>query len=460
MGKASWVGILLALGACGDDGFEDAIEGPRNVLFVITDTLRADKLGCYGNDRRLTPYLDDFAAQGLRFANASSHAPWTMPSIATMLTGLHPKEHGAGGRILDNGKGDFRGLAEGVTTLPSVFRDAGYRTHCIGNVAWLSDGFQVTRGFETRDVDAPASNIEVRTATETTDLALQWIDANKEGPFFLLVHYFDPHAVYDPPRAFRERFALGPDQRNDVFKFPRRAEMMAIRRGEIFPPKQILERAEALHDGEIAYMDSELGRLFAELTRRGLDGSTVVALTGDHGEEFLEHGGFEHGHQLYQEITHVPLLLRAPGLEPGVDDRVVGHVDLAVTLCQLADRAPAEQFLQSGRSLIDRSTGSRPILAHGNMWAAPLTSLRDGNEKLIKHGDGRYELYDLSTDATELVNLAAARPDRVEELAGRLEALERYMNSLARGEKVQLSAADQISLEAMGYSNGLEDEDE
>lgn len=448
------IGWVLLLGACGGD--DDP--APRdNVVLVITDTVRADKLGCYGNPRGLTPNLDRFAAEGVRFENASSHAPWTLPSIATMLTGLHPTEHGAGGRL-----GDFRPLDGSVTTLPAVFSEAGYATHCIANVGFLQrgeDGFGVTRDFDGLDLYAPASNVEVRDAGRTTDVALEWLDEHGDEPFFLLVHYFDPHAIYAPPQPYRERFALPRDKRDDTFEFPTRVQMMAIRDGRIRPTEPLLRRAEALHDGEIAYMDEQVGRLLDGLAQRGLDGRTAVVITGDHGEEFLDHGGFEHGHQLYQELTHVPLMLRWPGVEPGVEERVVGHVDLAVTLCQFADLAPAEQFTHFGRSLLNEEAGSRPILAHGNMWNDPLTAWRVGDEKLIRRSDGEHELYDLATDAAEQQDLADERPARVAELSALLDETLRSMRSLARGEEFELSEGMREHLKDLGYLGGGDEEE-
>jgi len=447
---------LLALLAAGCGG--GTHESPRNVVLVITDTVRADKLGCYGNERGLTPCLDAFARSGVRFDQASSHAPWTLPSISTMLTGLHPAEHGAGGRLVD-GQSRFTPLASTVTTLPAVFKGAGYDTHCIANVMFLHEQFAVTRDFDATDVDVPPDNIHMRDARRTTQAALRWVDAHGERPFFLLVHYFDPHAVYNPPGEFRERFALEADRRDTSWMFPTRPQMMALRDGKVpLPPVPLMRRAEALHEAEIAYMDDQIGSLLIGLSQRGLDDTTAVAITADHGEEFLEHGGFEHGHQLYQELTHVPLLLRAPDLAPAVVDRVVGHVDLAVTLCQLGGIAPDEQFLLAGRSLLDPTAGSRPILAHGNMWAEPLTSYRVGDEKLIRRGDGVHELYDLAADPGEQTDLAPTRAERVQELSTLLDAVQEVLHRGASGESVDVSPAVRELLKAHGYIGGDEEE--
>jgi arylsulfatase A-like enzyme len=440
---------LLLLSACG--GSSPA--GP-NVLFIVTDTLRVDRLGCYGSEAGLTPYLDQLAAQGLCFTDASSHAPWTLPSIASMLTSLHPAEHGAGGRL-----GGFKMLDPDVITLPAVFRRRGWRTHAIANVAFLSGSFGVTRDFESTDLVAPTSNLEMRTAATTTQAALDWLDQRGPRPFFLFVHYFDPHAVYAPPSPFRKRFAPGEE---DSFVFGTRKQMMDLRAGRLNVPASVIRRAERLYDGEVAYMDAQIGRLLDGLAARGLEENTVVLMTADHGEEFLDHGGYEHGHTLYRELIHVPLILRYPGhVKPGVCAATVAHVDLAPTLCELADIAPPEQFL--GRSLLasaaeasqaDPRSTPRCILAHGNMWGEPLTSWRQGDFQLIVGAGGRVELYDLGSDPLQRRDLAQEMPSKVIELRQGLERVQVALDALHRGQTLDLAPEELESLKEFGYVGG------
>ena len=438
------VGSLL-LSACGGGA-----PAAPNVLFIVTDTLRADRLGCYGSEAGLTPYLDQLAAEGLRFSDASSHAPWTLPSIASMLTSLHPAEHGAGGSL-----GGFKLMDPGVTTLPAVFKGRGWRTHAIANVAFLGEAFGTTRDFESTDIVAPTSNLEMRMASATTQAALDWLDKRDERPFFLFVHYFDPHAVYAPPSPFRERFASGVDE---SFVFGTRKQMVDLRAGRLNVPAGVIRRAERLYNGEVAYMDAQIGRLLDGLDARGLDESTVVLMTADHGEEFLDHGGYEHGHTLYRELTHVPLILRYPGrVSPGVDTTSVAHVDVAPTLCELADIAPPEQFL--GRSLLAGASGApdaepRPILAHGNMWGEPLTSWREGRYELIVGAGGRQELYDLESDPLQKRNLAQEMPDRVTELRRGLDRVQLALEALHRGQALDLAPEVLESLKEFGYVGG------
>lgn len=440
------LGALL-LTACGGE------DQRPSVVMVVGDTLRADKLSCMGGPEGLTPYLDRIAAQGVRFDQARSHAPWTLPSTASMLTSLHPEEHGAGGRL-----GRFTKLDAEVQTVVRTFRDQGYRTHAIVNVLFLDpERFGVTRDFETVDQQVFETNVDVRAADATTRAALDWIEANgDDGPFFLLVHYFDPHCVYAPPRAFRERWAE-PGDREGEWTFGTRPQMVAIREGELSPAAATIRRAEALYNGEVSYLDAQIGRLDDGLAARGERDDLVLVVTADHGEEFLEHGGFEHGHTLYDELVRVPMVIRAPGqLAPAVVETPVRHIDLAPTLCELCDLPLPEQFL--GRSLVSLAGGEagapRPTLAHGNMWARPQTSWTSGGWKLIVRDGVAPELYEVATDPAEQRDLAGSRPEELARLQAELEAVERGMGALKRGEEASLDPRTREVLNGLGYGGG------
>ena len=441
--------ICLLFAACGSDS------NPPNVVVVVIDTLRADRLGSMGNGRGLTPGIDAFAEQAVLFERAFNHAPWTLPACASILTGQHPLEHGAGGQL-----GQFRTLDPSVSTLPGVFAAAGFATHAIVNVAFLGETFGVTRDFETVDAKFYNSNVEIRPAGPTTDAALAWLDKQGDESFFLFVHYFDPHAVYDPPQPFRRRFAATADREDESFVYGTRDQMVALRRGELELVPQQIKRAEKLYDAEVAYTDSQVERLLDGLAARGLDGNTMVVITGDHGEEFLDHGGFEHGHTVYDELSHIPLMIRAPGGSKGRVQATVRHVDLAPTLtefCGLPGLPGA-----AGRSVLDLMRGERDrprrVLAHGNMWGAPLTSLRDERWKLIVDAGGDVELYDWVADPGETRNLAAQQPAEVKRMAELLQALSKDMDALDRGGQADMSATVLDGLEGLGYIGGEVDE--
>ena len=193
---------------------------------IAIDTLRADKLGCYGSTLGATPCIDELAASGVLFEHAYSHAPWTLPSFASMFTSLYPQQHGAGGQLPD-----FRGLSSEVHTVAERFRDAGFATAAVVNVDFLDQAFGMTRGFEHVDFKAYPNNVQVRPAKRTTTAALQWLRNRPDEPFFLLVHYFDPHLVYAPPKKYRLRFASPADRESTAWVFGRRQQIVAYRQG-------------------------------------------------------------------------------------------------------------------------------------------------------------------------------------------------------------------------------------
>jgi len=442
-------GLLLA-GACRRS--EPSPTSGGSVLLVVIDTLRADKLGCYGDDVGRTPRIDALAARSLLFENASSHAPWTLPATASLLTSRYPRQHGAGGRVPD-----FTALAPGVETVAERFGAAGAHTALVANVTFLDEPFGLTRGFQHVDVRAWEDNRHLRHAAATTDAALEWLAQEDGAPFFLMVHYFDCHATYDPPQPFRRRFAA-PEDRETDFAFGTREQMVGLRTGAFRPGASLVRRAEALYDGEVAYTDQEVGRLLDGLDALGLGGTTLVALTADHGEEFRDHGGLEHGHTLYAELLHVPLLLRVPGVPAARIVAGVGQVDVAPTLCAWAGVAPGAGFV--GTDLLPLASASAPrdrdVLAHGNFWGAPLTSLRAGEHKLILTPGAAPRLFRWKTDPREQRDLAGRAPEVVADLQRELERLEQRLEAGEPPVPVELSAEALRGLEALGYVGGEE----
>lgn len=432
----------LAAGIASCSGSTD-VERP-NVLLIISDTTRADRIGCFGNERGLTPAIDALAADGVRFAAAYSHAPWTLPSTASLLTSLHPTEHGAGGQVPE-----FTGLDADAESVVEVFQEAGWRTGAVVNVDFLAASFGLARGFDWVDEKWFPSNSNVRRATPTTDAALGWLRESGDEPFFLLVHYFDPHAVYDPPGDYRKRFASAQDRDNEEFVFGTRRDMMALRQGQLELDPEVIARAADLYDGEVAYTDAQIGRLLDHLKTSGLDERTVVVFTADHGEEFLDHGGFEHGHSMFDELLRVPLIVRWPGGPRGrVVDEVVRHIDLAPTLCGLAGLPVPEQF--AGASLLD-VRADRPVLAHGNFWGEPRTAFVSGGYKFIVDAQQRGALFELSGDPREKKNLVLERPEVVERMRRELETMEAHLQAAAAGEPIEMTPEVEEMMRSIGY---------
>lgn len=430
-----------------------------NVVLLLLDTVRSDRLGCYGGDKGLTPEIDGLAAEAVLFENAFSQSPWTLPSVATIFTGRYPIQHGAGGHL-----GAFRMLGEDAVTLAEIFQKAGAVTGAVTNVMFLTERFGMAQGFETVDSTEPQNNNLLRRAGPTTRAALSWLEARGERPFFLFVHYFDPHLTYDPPQPYRRRFADPRDAESGDILFGTVSDIVQFRRGALNLGRDKIKRLELLHDGEVAYLDSQVGELLEGMSSMGLDGNTVVVVTSDHGEEFGEHGGFEHGHTLYDELLRVPLIIRMPAASAaaGLSGKtglpvptVVRLIDIAPTLCELAGLGTESAF--TGRSLVQLMAGGggpdRPVLSEGNMWGPSGVAWRSGGFKLIRPSPSiPYRLFDLAADPGELEDVSAARSQLRSRMAGDLELILRNIRSRGDGGRPpRLTREDMDRLRSLGY---------
>jgi arylsulfatase A-like enzyme len=424
-----------------------------NLLLVVVDTLRADALGAYGNERAKTPRLDRLAGEGIRFAELHAPSPWTLPSVASLLTGLQPATHGAGERF-----GDYapQGLADGFETLAERLAAQGFATGAVYQNIYLNpefgihQGFDVYASFEDPEDAARAARERSGDARVLVDRALARLEAWRDRPFFLYLHLFDPHNPYIPPADLCAAVAT------PLAADTTRRGCVADRRPEKPMPGED-ERAwmRALYAAEVAYTDRELGRLLDGLERLQLADDTVVALVSDHGEEFWEraveeaHRGYEvnadHGHTLYEELLRVPGLLRIPGQEPMTVAEPVEMVDLLPTLLAALGVGPPTDV--QGRDLLPRLAGQRapqlqPLLAGSILHGPPRWSLRRGPWKLVlpDRGDAAAELYHLGDDPGELRDLAAARPAEVAALRALL-ARERGADQALRARLLEDPAA-------------------
>jgi arylsulfatase A-like enzyme len=405
-----------------------------NVLLISIDTLRADRLGCYGYPRPTSPAIDAMAAEGARFANALAQSNWTLPSHYSMLTSLYPGAHGvnpdrwqlAGVRgshetFRIRGSGRERTLAERL-------RDAGLFTAAITESGWVDAKFGFDQGFASY-----VAHADDRLADATQRMTLDWLRAHQTLPFFLFVHTYQTHQPYHQPPPYDTLFV---DPAHLGYALPGvRLSMQALDRFKdgTFPPTAGDRDAfSGLYDGEVRYVDAFVEALLAELENTGLDRRTVVLLTSDHGEEIFEHGNFDHGKTLYDEVMRVPLILWGPGRIPAgkVVDAPVASLDVLPTLVELAGGTLSGQGADGdvqGRSLIpfltDGSPEHRVLFAEG--WAdesVPLTSVWDGALKAVFHGAEleTAELYDLRRDPGETVDLSSDRPDDVDRLRRRV----------------------------------------
>jgi arylsulfatase A-like enzyme len=392
-----------------------------DVVLITLDTTRADHLGSYGYAAASTPNLDRLAREGIRFADAVSPAPLTLPSHATILTGLDPQNHG----VRQNGQ--FR-LDPSRVTLAEVLKEKGYETAAFVSGFVLDSRYGLSQGFDLYDDETeplpgqPFGGLGERSAEAVTDRALSWLGSRDQTrPFFLWVHYYDPHAEYKPPGDFASRF-------------------------------------ENPYDGEIAYMDSQLGRLLTELQREATELLVIVA--GDHGESFGEHSEYAHSRLIYETTQHVPLFLWSPSVaKPSVvDDIVVGLVDIFPTVLDLLGIRNAENLdgitLRRAGENRERAIYLETMAPYLDNGWAPLHGLRRHTDKYILAP--RPEYYDLASDPGERKNLYATTKAASAALA---EELRTRLKDTPSAEAIAKDAAAPDPetlrrLQALGYLSG------
>ncbi len=297
----------------------------RSVILISIDTMRADHLRCYGYDRKTSPTMDSLALAGTRWTSCQAQSPWTLPSHASIWTGLSVDAHGT--RWDECG---MHVLVPYLPSLPKILNDEGFKTAAFTNVAYLSPDYGFDRGFD-EFTWHPNGAGRART---TIDNALQWIlhNADKDEPFFLLLHFFDVHAPYAPP-APPERFFEDVDVLEDSITWSdiKGDSSTAFR-------QENLNGLIDLYDAEIRCIDEQLNRLMAQLRYMEIDDNTLIIIVSDHGEEFMDHGSWGHGHTLYQELLEVPLIMTGPDVPSGiVDSTVVGHFDILPTILDYLD---------------------------------------------------------------------------------------------------------------------------
>lgn len=437
--------IALAFGCSGQPA-------ERLLLLVTIDTLRADHVGAYGATQELTPRIDALAARSLRFAASYAPASYTLPSIASIHTGRYPEEVG----ILAN-LNLFRGSS---VTLAEILRLEGWRTGAAVSNYVLRRGTGIEAGFDEYDdtftqTEANRDQPE-RTAEHTTDAALAVLDRLRESPgngIFLWVHYQDPHGPYQPPGDLRQRYldaALAQeDGRRELPSFGMNA-VGAIPRYQLIEDRHDVGFYRAGYAGEVRFVDDQLGRLLDGLDERGLLETATIALTADHGESLGESNyWFSHGEFLSDALVRVPMLLRIPGVEPGIRHDVASLIDLLPTLAGRAGVAANAQF--EGRDLLAASAESIP----GRAYLATLMGSANKRWGWVENGRVfvRSELRD-GRATEELRSLDGGGPLRDPETRARMrETLAHFRSGLHVPKAVEqkLSPNDREMLRQLGY---------
>jgi len=466
---------------------------PQGVILIWADTLRSDHVGLYGYSRNTTPVLDRLAAEGTVFRDCIGQASWTKVATPSLMTSLYPTSH----TVREFGDR----LPTSATTLAQVYRDAGYATLSLSSILFTGRFTNLHRGFEEVHEGGSLPDQESsKTARDYVDRLLPWLEAHRDVPFFVFLHVSDPHDPYRPPAPYDTLWG-DPTQRQEherqaehVKKFiadpllrdfgmPSWTELEKAR----LDAKAYVARDVDWYDGSIRAMDAEIGRLVERLRSLGLEGRTLLAFTGDHGEEFLDHGRMFHGQSVYGELTNLPLVFWRPGGVPkgGVVGRTVETIDIMPTLLEMS-RLPVPRQAQ-GRSLVPllpwttggagvvradsagAEWGERPAISEKALTAdvggppprgTESVAIVLGGFKLIQNvqrppGDPEFELYDHAHDPRDQTDVSAEHPEIVARLAREIVAWRRAAEAArlkpdAESAKA-LSTEDLERLRSLGY---------
>lgn len=409
MRRSSWRAATVALLAllAGETGV--AADDPPNLLVIVIDAQRADHVSSYGYGRSTTPGLDAFFARGVRFANAVAASNRTSTSMASFWTGQLPSRH----RVFR--RGDV--LPQRFATLAELLTARGYRT-----AAWCpnpsldrklghAQGWQSYDDEIMEDTGGPAWQ-RWETATAINAAALPWIAEKPRQPFLAWLHYRDVHGPYVPPPPYDTMFPAKTKRAMSPAEVAARPGYLTLA-GDGNDLQYYVSR----YDGDTRYADDKIAGLLAELDRRGVLANTVVVVTADHGEAFLDHGQWNHDETLYQEELHVPLVIVRPGTRPRVVERVVSSLDLFPTLLELAGAPPVPSDGQSLVPLLDgddaRYTRQRAHSESRGRWGSIQQATRDARWKVVFNDSlaawflgSPLELYDLRADPGERHDLA------------------------------------------------------
>jgi arylsulfatase A-like enzyme len=410
---------------------------------ISIDTLRADHLGCYGYERDTSPFLDELAAGGARFANATINTHGTTPSHATILSSLYQEAHG-----VQAGSDPPRAIPPEVALLPEILRSHGYATLGITGGGNVGREFGFARGFDEFDDRAHSVKVGVRRALRRI---AHHLEAPEPRPLFVFLHTYEVHSPYAPPQAYHSLF--GPTSSD--FEPTSRNLLAIVNDARTALSSADLSHVVAMYDAGIRHTDDVLRSFFEELAELGFLEDAVVAVTSDHGEEFAEHGGLLHRALLYQEILTVPLIFSGRGVAPGLVDRSpVSSVDIAPTLLALAN-LPVPADMQ-GRPLLGAS-GERvgPERVTVAQYGPHLYAVRSGEWKLIEtHDPPGLELYHLASDPGEQADVAGEQPQIVAELRRELAAWRRRHARSLTPVTADLDPEAVERLRALGYVPG------
>ena len=443
LGTALVAGLPSSLHLTGCSGRASSTT-PSHVVLISIDTLRADHLGCYGYARPTSPTLDRIARRGLLFEDVTSACPWTLPAHASLLTGLYPRRNGVRTR--------HDRLPADVNTLAEAFREHGFLTGAIVNCHWLVERYGLHRGFD--DFTYVKEDVKEVAPSAVGERAQQWLTRHAGKRSFLFLHYYDIHSDYRSLPRYEEQFVRPYQGTVDGSTL----QLIAARYGHLQLNQADIEHLVDLYDAGIRQLDDGIARLFGCLEENGLLEDTLVIITADHGEEFLEHGDVLHGRTHFQEVVHVPLILCGPGVpRDRRQDRMASLVDIPSTILGIAGLDPLPG---DGLDLSRLWRQEEPELPARLVFAeADWNNVKNDIKRAVRgpryklHFDSlteQHQLFDLSRDSGEKLDLASRDLPVSRSLLRELEEFMRIQRSTQAAP--ELTREDVEHLRSLGYA--------
>jgi len=421
-----------------------------NVIVIVVDAMRADRLGPYGASRDITPNLNRFASRSVVFEHVVTQSAWTVPAVTSLFTSLDPLTH----RVLrynPSQRLEMDQLAESEDTLAERFKSAGYQTVALKKTVVVDTNRGLNQGFDVNRI-IEGQMVEGTSAQELTNAATAWLGTARDPsrPFFMYLHYMDPHSSYRAPEPWYSKYKGG-------YSGLLTGDHMEIER-RFVKNKEKASSADVaylkgVYDAEIEYWDSQFGRFMQQLVVSGIDANTIVAVVADHGEAFGEHGQWFHG-DVWQENVQIPWILKVPGVAPGRRADWSQIIDVAPTLADLAGvpRGQRWQGRSHAANIVDAKApppGGSVYTEYGDYRA--LISA-DGMKLILGYGNAK--LYNLPADPLEANDLAPVRGMLVDRLKAEMEARTSAARAAAVGAApapVALTPDQMEALRALGY---------
>jgi arylsulfatase A-like enzyme len=409
-----------------------------NVILVVIDSIRKDRIGAYGAVDASTPNIDGLAEVSVKYTRAVSQSPWTTPSVGSLLTSRYAS--GLGVRDLRSG------LSDELILLPEVLKRVGYTTGAVVSHSFCASERGFAQGFDLFDEENILGARGI-SSPGVSDAGIAFIQKHAGGPFFLFLHYFDPHFAYIEHDGFAR------PSEDARYRGPIHSAMpiRALYEAATDLNERDLRELNRIYDSEVSFTDHHIGRVLAELRRLGLFESSFIVLTGDHGEEFRDHGGFGHTKTLYEELVNVPLLIKYPGSEPAVVRSPVGLINIYPTVLDYLDISVEHDL--SGRSLLEPLREEGAAVYTETSRQATLRGVVAGRFKLILDLERQGQaLFDVVRDPEELRDLSEEDPQRAHVLRGRLERwMAEVEESSTPGRVTELSPRERERLRSLGY---------